>query len=500
MRLLQACRPHPRPLLRRSPVATVSLVVSILISIITATFQLTALSPTHRTPPYLQTVPADAARYGLSQIVNHLLSLDQVVPFEFLVNDEILCTSLGSHISSRAISTEGVLEMEYFPAVLPPTPKDAFVHDDWISCVTVVRSSTISKQSSPPSTSRRPDKGWSLASGCYAGLVKFWNSAGEVDRQYVAHDYPIKSCSAVNEMQLITTADDGSVHVWDVADGSDDGNHADGTRLVARLSGHRSSVESSCVRPDGERCATSGWDKNVLVWKSGESLISEADNFIVAEPKMKRKKRAKSSEPSLEEKVSNAPHIQSLGTLDGHAQAVSGLKWVSQEHLVSSSWDHTVKLWDVEMETALDTFTHNKVIYCLDTPNAPNANTNANLIAFGGAEKGLRLWDRRDHQKQGTFTRALQTFQSHTSWISDVKWHPSSEHTILTASFDGSIKLWDVRSAIPLWTVDVDDEADKGGKAGKEDGHKLFCCTWVDDKTVAAGGDNRTIAVFTHQP
>lgn len=441
-------------------------------------------SPTYPLPS--QTVPADATRYGLSQIVNHLLSLDKVVPFEFLVNNEVICTSLGSHISSRAISAENVLEVEYFPAVLPPAPKDDFVHDDWISCASVIRSSITSRDpssSSAPSTSPETSSSdpWILASGCYAGVVKFWNSAGEIDRQYVAHEYPIKSCTAINETQLITTADDGSVHVWDVQEGGKE----EGTRLVARLSGHASCVESSCARPDGERCATSGWDKEILVWKSGQSLASEAADGahggINGEPKTKRKKRGK-SEPPLEEKIAGAPAIASIGTLSGHTQAVSGLKWVTQEQLVSCSWDHTVKLWDVEMETPLDSFTHNKVIYCLDTPNTPNTPTHAGLIAFGGAEKGVRLWDRREHHKQGTFTQALQTFQSHADWVSDVKWHPTAEHTLLSASFDGSIKLWDVRSAIPLWTVDAAREEDK-----------LFCCTWIDGTTIACGGTDKTL-------
>jgi len=437
-------------------------------------------------PPALpQTVPADATRYGLSQIVNHLLGLEKVVPFEFLVNDEMLCSSLGSHISSRAISTEGVLEIEYFPAALPPTPRDDFVHDDWISCASPIGFSSMSKRlTSPPSSAK---EGWVLASGCYDGLVKFWNSSGEVVRQYVAHDYAIKSCAAIGGIQYLTTADDGSVHVWDVAhvDGASKGEDV---KLVARLAGHRSSVESCSVRPDGERCVTSGWDKEILVWKSGESLASAAGNAEPSEPGPKRKKRGASkptdgSHPSLQVKIAEAAVLDPIGTLSGHTQAVSGLKWVADEQLVSCSWDHSIKVWDVEMETVLDSFTHNKVIYCVDTPNT---STHANVIAFGGAEKGIRLWDRRESQKQAAFTRSLQSLESHTRWVSDIKWHPSSEHTILSASFDGSIKLWDVRSAIPLWTVDAEDAT------GEED--KLFCCTWINETSIAYGGTNRTLS------
>ena len=403
------------------------------------------------------------------------------------MNEEVLCSSLGSHVSSRAISTEGVLEVEYFPAALPPTPRDDYMHDDWISCASAIGPSSLSKLStSSPSIAK---ESWILASGCYDGLVKFWNGSGEVVRHYVAHNYAIKSCAAIGGIQYLTTADDGSVHVWDVAhvEGS---SNAEDVGLVARLAGHRSSVESSSVRPDGERCVTSGWDKEILVWKSGESLASEAANAVPSEPEPKRKKPGSSkpadgSHPSLEAKIAEAAVLEPIGNLSGHTQAVSGLKWVADEQLVSCSWDHSVKVWDVEMETLLDSFTHNKVIYCLDTPNT---STHANVIAFGGAEKGIRLWDRRESQKQAAFSRALHSLESHTRWVSDIKWHPTAEHTILSASFDGSIKLWDVRSAIPLWTVDAEDAT------GEDD--KLFCCTWINETSIAFGGTNKTLATM----
>ena len=401
------------------------------------------------------------------------------------MKNEVLCSSLGSHISSRAISTENVLEIEYFPAALPPTPRDDFVHEDWISCASVMPALNVSKTSTA-----KGENNWMLGAGCYDGLVKFWNGSGDVIRQYIAHLHPIKSCTAVNGTQFLTTADDGSVHVWDVARG-EDATNGDDARIVARLAGHRSSVESSSARPDGERCVTSGWDKEILVWKSGESLALEAASTGPNEPEPKRKKRGLIKEStlsnlSLEAKVADAAICNSIGSLNGHTQAVSGLRWVTEEHLVSCSWDHSVKVWDVEMETVLDSFTHNKVIYCVDTPNT---NTHANVIAFGGAEKGIRLWDRRESQKQSTFTRALRSLESHTRWVSDVKWHPTSEHTILSASFDGSIKLWDVRSAIPLWTVDAEDAAN--------DEAKLFCCTWIDEKAIAYGGTNKTLSLMS---
>ena len=42
---------------------------------------------------------------------------------------------------------------------------------------------------------------------------------------------------------------------------------------------------------------------------------------------------------------------------------------------------------------------------------------------------------------------------SHTDWVSALAWHPSSPHALASASYDGSVKLWDLRAAIPLHTL-----------------------------------------------
>ena len=396
----------------------------------------------------MQTVPTHVTRYGLSQIVNHLLELDQAVPFEFLIGEDVLCTSLGSHIASRQISAEKVLLVEYFPAMLPPTLGEDQLQDDWISCIGVLKDSD----------------GWMLASGCYDGYVKVWGESGE-NSQFAAHSSAVKSCAVINtSQQLLTTGDDGSVHVW-----SYDGDMS----LLANLSGHQSSVEASCVRPDGERCATSGWDTTILVWKSGESLVLEASETV------KKPKRKKGPARSLDEQIAAAHEMECIGSLEGHTQAVSDLKWVTAETLVSCSWDHSIRLWDVEMETVVDTFSHNKVVTCVDTP--PNGRID--IIAFGGAEKTVRVWDRIE--KQGTFMKSLQSLSSHSEWVSDLEWHPSSDYHMFTASYDGSLKVWDIRAQIPLHTVTLPTE------------EKIFCCTWVNDTMIAHGGTNQKISTLT---
>jgi ribosome biogenesis protein YTM1 len=408
----------------------------------------------------MQTVPASVTRYGLSQIVNHLLNLDKIVPFEFLVDDTVLCTTLETHLSNQETTAEKVLEVEYFPALLPPTPRTEYSHDDWISCISVVNSDGDDSI---------------LASGGYDGVVKFWNNAGEIG-SYTAHDCPIKACAVIpDRRQILTGSDSGSTYIWSYS--SDGPVGEDKVEILANLSGHESTVEAASVRSDGERCATAGWDKNILIWKCGDGLMADVPE---KGPRSKKKKGAGSQ--SFHQMINDAPVVDPVGSLDAHTQAVSNLKWVTKDQLVSCSWDHSIKIWDVEMETVIDSFTHNKVIYCVDM--APRGHQD--VVAFGGIEKSVRLWDRRE--KKDSFAKSSQILSSHTSCVSDLKWHPTSEHHIMTASFDGSVKIWDIRAQIPLHTME--------SPVGSED-DKVMCCTWIGTSMLSFGGTNKILSTMT---
>lgn len=38
-----------------------------------------------------------------------------------------------------------------------------------------------------------------------------------------------------------------------------------------------------------------------------------------------------------------------MSTLKGHKEAVSAVQWVDYNTILSSSWDHLLKLWDCEL-------------------------------------------------------------------------------------------------------------------------------------------------------
>lgn len=54
--------------------------------------------------------------------------------------------------------------------------------------------------------------------------------------------------------------------------------------------------------------------------------------------------------------------------------------------------------------------------------------------------------------------QGLKTFASHSSHLHSMAWHPSSSNFLVTASLDKTAKLWDVRSSVPLHTLEGHQE------------------------------------------
>jgi ribosome biogenesis protein YTM1 len=75
-------------------------------------------------------------------------------------------------------------------------------------------------------------------------------------------------------------------------------------------------------------------------------------------------------------------------------------------------------------------------------------------------------------------------YTSHTDWISGVAWHPTSEHHVVSASHDATLKLWDIRASIPLHTLEGHTE-------------KVLCVAWSGPTGIVSGGADCTLRTFT---
>jgi guanine nucleotide-binding protein subunit beta-2-like 1 protein len=132
--------------------------------------------------------------------------------------------------------------------------------------------------------------------------------------------------------------------------------------------------------------------------------------------------------------------------LTGHNHFVSDLS-LSQDNnfLISSSWDKTLRLWDLRTGLTIKRFVgHTKEVFtCCFSPD------NRQIVS-SGADKTIKLWN--------TLADCKFTSESnnHTEWVSCVRYSPmiktqskvTFEPYFASVGWDGRLKIWNINFQI----------------------------------------------------
>jgi guanine nucleotide-binding protein subunit beta-2-like 1 protein len=121
-------------------------------------------------------------------------------------------------------------------------------------------------------------------------------------------------------------------------------------------------------------------------------------------------------------------------TLVGHSHFISDL-CLSQDSrfALSSSWDCTMRLWDISKGTTTSRFiNHTRDV--LTTAFSPDNRQ----IASGGRDKQLKIWNIMGECKYTVDNN------SHQDWVTSVRFHQDTKNPIVvSASCDKTVKVWD---------------------------------------------------------
>ncbi|RMZ74186.1 hypothetical protein GMOD_00005049 [Pyrenophora seminiperda CCB06] len=119
---------------------------------------------------------------------------------------------------------------------------------------------------------------------------------------------------------------------------------------------------------------------------------------------------------------------------------------------LSSSYDHTVKLYSSETLIASAEFDLDAVVY--DIALSPIASHL--LVACATQHSNVRLVDLRS----GTTTHSLA---GHEGAVLTTAWSPIREHILVSGAADGSVRFWDVRRSVgELGVLDLEDSLGAG--------------------------------------
>ncbi|XP_049849871.1 ribosome biogenesis protein WDR12 homolog [Schistocerca gregaria] len=394
-------------------------------------------------------VPTSLNRRGLSQLINHLLGTETPIPFDFLVGNHLLRSSLKKFIQQHQCSTEQVLTLEYVKLLDPPTPESIKTHSDWISSIDdhlLTLQNTLSKKNLA---------GYVIPYGsydCYVNLLHYNGNSDENSAPMAVgrHSQPVLSVSSFpirdndgQQFGIVSGSQDCSVYVWNV-------NLADQrSRTTQELVGHQGAVEAVSCSPDANLVATASWDNTIKLWNL----------------------QSKESKKTVQ--------AQARNSLVGHMQCVSTLFWLSNGEIISGSWDHSIKIWDVESGINTHQLTGNKVILNMDY------SFKNKLLIAGHADRSIRIWDIRSSDLTSHGNSVSTSYSSHTGWVNAVKWHPSHEYLAISGSYDSNIKIWDIRSTTPLYTL------------ASQHQDKIFTLGWLDSCRFTSGGADNALRMYS---
>jgi ribosome biogenesis protein len=474
---------------------------------------------TLRVPSEPLTVPASIGPSGLNALLNHLIngesSTDSIddessfqnqneskrpkITFEFLVGPitqsrRLLRSGLEQEVRRIGLNLEESVTISYFPAQeVPQSEGQSECMPDWISAMTWSGSpSTVASDLSM------------LCAGSYDGSLSVLHpvrkendinveqihfSQGHkfvfhhMDKSPVVHKGPIKCIDAT----IVAAA---SISTLWIASGSMDHTLAvhtfnESDKLRTRylcVDGHSSSL--GCVhlvhpKSDNENLllASGDWEGGVCLWdipttENRDDGVNPATEDTAMEEEVPTVKKKKTGKLSLqktgiqEKKLPMSPTI----SIRAHVGKVTGVSFGNHHELlneknqatstisrlITGSWDHSLKLWDIDRQECLLTLNGSRVVSCLDTSfHSPY------VVASGHPDCMIRLWDMRGNNT--SLTVSDTTFRpSHKSWVSGVRWSCSNPYHLASTSHDGSIKLWDIRSSLPLHTIPSFPKNEKG--------------------------------------
>ncbi len=222
-----------------------------------------------------------------------------------------------------------------------------------------------------------------LGSGSADKTIILWqHRTGEIITILKGHNLSINAIAFSPQAPLLASASmDTTIKLWDFSTGE----------LNSTLTAHTAAVKALAFSPDGQYLATGGEDRTIRIWDvvshqclqtlSGHPWDISALSFINSRDLRSNIAVTKQDmlwEPSQSDDSHNMNHPNSFD--DCHSIKSN------PDILLSSSWDKTIKLWQVNTGENLDTLIgHTEAVNCLAIYQ--------HLIISGSSDTTIKIWN-----------------------------------------------------------------------------------------------------------
>lgn len=299
--------------------------------------------------------------------------------------------------------------------------------------------------------------GLRIVTGSHAGTVRIWDAqTGVLLKTMAGHTDPVTDVAFSPDGQKVASSSrDRTSRVWSVATGLE----------ITLFDDHERMVNSVAWSPNGKWIVTASEDEDAKIWnaetgkakKTLGGLFGSHKAAVLDASWSPNGQAVVTASADSTAVVWNAETGRKIVDLGQHEGTVVSAAYSSNSQLVvTSSLDGSVRVWDIEDGSQLAQFT-------VVSDHFPDARFSPNdeLIALASASGFVHLWNwshkcgcdlPQDQPRVGTISKETTVLAGHSNDIKSVSWSTDGKK-IITASHDGTAKIWEVETGQALQTL-----------------------------------------------